>query len=418
MIFLQKMRKVFFLSVFLIFLSSFQNPLVAEALTNQYTDIETEGFIMMPSSSDYDDEEAQAMIERIKRFPETYLRYLKNKGVTIRLINNPLTDEPEMRHLKGVVPRGWENTGLSWDDIPGSGGNPVFARIGYSYRGHGSKNLEMHEVAHQLEYLFFDEGLAKNDAVFVVLWQEEVNQLFPENAYFINHIEEFFAEALVLYYYNQETRNKVKTYAPQTALYFETFEAQMFTEDLLTLVNGASTWAIDELIKAYKYGIVPESLLSDYKNSITREEFAKLSLSLYKAISGEEPKLPLVNPFKDTDNPKILKAYDLGIIYGTSKDTFSPHDKVSREAIAVMLKRTMEASGMAIYSIDRWVSFEDEDEISDWAMDAIQAMNNLGVLTGHGNKRIDPKGHATREQAIVLALRVMEISLDNNFSTW
>jgi hypothetical protein len=30
------------------------------------------------------------------------------------------------------------------------------------------------------------------------------------------------------------------------------------------------------------------------------------------------------NPFKDTTNPEILKAYDLKIVKGTSADTFSP----------------------------------------------------------------------------------------------
>ncbi|WP_420535002.1 anthrax toxin lethal factor-related metalloendopeptidase, partial [Bacillus mycoides] len=46
---------------------------------------------------------------------------------------------------------------LTWDDVPGVGsdigGKPVMARIGFSERGkgHGSINLELHEIAHAID---------------------------------------------------------------------------------------------------------------------------------------------------------------------------------------------------------------------------------------------------------------------------
>ncbi|WP_458259920.1 anthrax toxin lethal factor-related metalloendopeptidase, partial [Staphylococcus hominis] len=62
--------------------------------------------------------------------PILYSLYKNN--VHIKLINFPITYLSEYSYLRGQIPRGWEGTGYTWDYVPGIGGNPVVARIGYS----------------------------------------------------------------------------------------------------------------------------------------------------------------------------------------------------------------------------------------------------------------------------------------------
>src|SRR5699024_7062456 len=74
-------------------------------------------------------------------------------GVSIILMDMPLTELPEFDYLSGKVPRGWEKTNSTWDEVPGAGGHTTAARIGYSDpgNGHSTINLELHEYGHAVD---------------------------------------------------------------------------------------------------------------------------------------------------------------------------------------------------------------------------------------------------------------------------
>ncbi len=182
-------------------------------------------FVELPQDQ-YDIAEAQNMMNRISNIPIQYLKKLIEDGVRLRLINNPLTDEPEYEYLKGVVPRGWEATGLTWDDVPGAGGHLIIARIGYSAEGmgHGSYCLELHEVAHLIDYHFFNlYGFSSTDPAFQAICEAEDEVLFPGNDYF-EYDEEFFAEAFVMYYFDVASKETLKQNAPKTYQLFADME--------------------------------------------------------------------------------------------------------------------------------------------------------------------------------------------------
>lgn len=52
--------------------------------------------------------------------------------------------------------------------------------------------------------------------------------------------------------------------------------------------------------------------------------------------------------------------------------------------------------------------FKDADQISEWAKDSIQKCLDEGIMEGVGNELFNPKGPFTREQAAVLAVRILE----------
>ena len=87
--------------------------------------------------------------------------------------------------------------------------------------------------------------------------------------------------------------------------------------------KNASGWAKSELQKAYDLGLIPDILKgADMTKPITREEFAELGVLLYEKVTGKKSNPVSPNPFTDTANPQVLKAYNIGITSGTSQTTF------------------------------------------------------------------------------------------------
>lgn len=182
-------------------------------------------FVELPDDA-YDVVEAGHMMDNIRHIPENYIEMLIEDGTRIRLINNPMTDEPEYTYLRGEVPRGWEETGLTWDDVPGAGGQLIVARIGYSYSSetHGSHNLELHEIGHQVDDVVFSQyGADSTTTLFANLTDEEAH-LFT-GAYY-EYDEEFFAEAFTMYYLNENTHQELEQKAPKIYAFFRNMELE------------------------------------------------------------------------------------------------------------------------------------------------------------------------------------------------
>ena len=184
---------------------------------------------------------------------------------------------------------------------------------------------------------------------------------------------------------------------------------------------NASDWAVDELKNAEAAGLIPESLNNqDLTKSVTREEFAEISVKAYENIVNAEAETPDVNPFKDTENENILKAYNLGITKGTTDTTFEPSLPISREEAATMLSRVY----MRAYAVEKLPEayktekFSDHDEISEWAIPSVYFMADNGIIAGIGNGKFAPVrkkvagdelyGEATREQALLISVRLVD----------
>lgn len=181
--------------------------------------------------------------------------------------------------------------------------------------------------------------------------------------------------------------------------------------------SDASNWAKPEIDEADKNGLIPDSLKgADMTKPITREEFAELTVKLYEKTTGKVSKEAVPNPFYDTKNPEILKAFNLGITTGTSATNFTPKNLINREQVASMLSRAIRIMvPNADFSTTGAPTFNDEKNISSWALEHVKYMSKLEIIKGTGGKFM-PKavtsaeiasGYAntTREQAIAMSLR-------------
>ncbi len=184
--------------------------------------------------------------------------------------------------------------------------------------------------------------------------------------------------------------------------------------------SNASNWAKPELDKANDYGLLPDSLKgADMTKPITREEFAELAIKLYEKATGFVPYVTVPNPFTDTKNPEILKAYQIGITAGTSATTFTPKALINREQVATMLSRAIRVMVPdADFSTNGAPAFNDEKYISTWALEHVKYMSKNSIIQGSdGNfmpkavtdaQKAEGYANTTREQAIAMGVRSFE----------
>ncbi len=174
--------------------------------------------------------------------------------------------------------------------------------------------------------------------------------------------------------------------------------------------SNASEWAITELTTAKEKSLIPKILDErDFTEKITREEFASAMVSLYESLNGLTAEVPSYNPFIDTNNKEVLKAYKLGITNGTSTNTFSPDDNITRQEIATMLMRLIEASGVYISENDFMIHiiYNDNEDIADWASRSIVYMSNRGIIKGFPSNLFAPLENASIEEAMALSVRIL-----------
>lgn len=176
-----------------------------------------------------------------------------------------------------------------------------------------------------------------------------------------------------------------------------------------------SSWAVEYVNEAVDAGLVSLNIVYDHDcdltGKITRAQFASLSVWLYRAMSGEELDVSEENPFEDVEEDyayydDIAVAYDLGIVDGYPDGTFKPDTLVSREQAATMLSRVYTKLGGEVSEVEA-TAFSDDGEISAYAKNAVAFMTEKGIIGGMGNNKFEPKGDATVEQALKIAVEML-----------
>ncbi|WP_368974130.1 toxin [Caldifermentibacillus hisashii] len=198
-----------------LFLKDIENTHFNQRLNLRASEI-TPSIILLPNDS-FDEEAAAQMVNRIDSLPISLLEKIYDQHIKIRLFTGHLTDFPSTRSLTGITPRGYADTTVTWDNVPGAGGGRiVFVKIGASDKGegHGSVNLELHELAHSIDRIVF-KGI-RNQIYFQSIWKLEAQQLFGNNDYYLLYPEEYFAEVFAYFYADSDTNHYLKERAPKT----------------------------------------------------------------------------------------------------------------------------------------------------------------------------------------------------------
>lgn len=85
-------------------------------------------------------------------------------------------------------------------------------------------------------------------------------------------------------------------------------------------------------------------------------------------------------------------ARDNGITNGTDEEHFSPDEPLTRQQLCTMVYRMLKLGAPS----ERECTFDDFDEISEYAKPAVSYLTQAGIINGMGNNKFEPKTAVTR----------------------
>lgn len=168
------------------------------------------------------------------------------------------------------------------------------------------------------------------------------------------------------------------------------------------------SWAKEAINALYAKGIVSGTDETNFapEENVTREQFAKLAVLTFGfETEGQNA------DFSDVEKtrwsyPYIACGYNKGIIKGTANNLFSPEEYITREDMAVILKRCGDICGIEFG--EEKTDFSDWDMISDYAKEAVGALAGGGYINGTGSGAFEPKAKATRAEAAKILYEMMK----------
>lgn len=181
-----------------------------------------------------------------------------------------------------------------------------------------------------------------------------------------------------------------------------------------------SDWAREEVSRAAELGLIydPYGHFSDLRSPITRGDFASNAAALVAKGFGKnlEGYVLIMRYRGQVEDPAftysaIDAAADLGILQGRGDGTqdYDRDAHITRQEAAAMLSRTYQAYQSAEPDVLEPVTFTDQEDIADWALEDVALMSQLGIMNGVGDGRFDPLGTYTEEQCFISLLRLYEM---------
>ena len=94
-------------------------------------------------------------------------------------------------------------------------------------------------------------------------------------------------------------------------------------------------------------------------------------------------------------------AVENGIASGVTATEFNPHRNITREELAVMIANYIKYTKKDYGEVEE-IDYLDNNEISDWAVEAVKELNSYNVMKGNTDGNFLPKKEATRAELAVV----------------
>ncbi len=142
--------------------------------------------------------------------------------------------------------------------------------------------------------------------------------------------------------------------------------------------------------------------------AITREEFVKMLVTALNI-----PKEETENRFSDVPGDawyyeSVMRAYACGLVTGIDGERFGVGMPITREQLCTIVFRAINLLDINIESEPTAVVLSDKDSISEYAVEAVEAMYRAEIVNGMGDGSFAPKQTATRAMAAKIIYLVLE----------
>ena len=166
-------------------------------------------------------------------------------------------------------------------------------------------------------------------------------------------------------------------------------------------VTEGDDWFYDAVAYVYENGIMAgtdETIFEPYME-LDRAMAAQLFYNLEgkPTVTGDSTFTDVTSGHWAVD--AITWAAQNDIVAGIGGNLCDPDSNVTREQFAVMLYKYARFKGCDLTATGDLTQFPDAGSISSWAETALSWANGKGLINGHENGTIDPKGSTIRAQA-------------------
>lgn len=162
------------------------------------------------------------------------------------------------------------------------------------------------------------------------------------------------------------------------------------------------SWAYESIMRLYNREIVAGKEENRFypNDNVTREEFVKMLLIAAKCQKGEYE--PVFDDVKETDwfMPYVIGAYNASMCNGIGNGLFGSGMNITRQDMSCMVYNLIKNKNIEM--VNEKNEFSDNDDISDYAKDAVSVMQMAGILRGRDNNIFAPGENATRAEAAVV----------------
>lgn len=183
-------------------------------------------------------------------------------------------------------------------------------------------------------------------------------------------------------------------------------------------VNLGYDWAFHAIDYLANTGVVSGTgnLIYSPAKTLSRADFV---LMLYRAYDME--KYASGDNFADVPETAyyaqaVRAARAIGIAVGDSKNKFYPNAQLTRQDAMVLLKRTLDRTGISFQNGDL-SKFTDGKQVAGYAVESVAALVNGGVIAGAKGK-LNPTGEITRAEMAVMLYRALHLRVADGTATY
>lgn len=170
-------------------------------------------------------------------------------------------------------------------------------------------------------------------------------------------------------------------------------------------------WAKDAILALAERGILNGRGGGSFAplSEISRAEMAKILALVFQIGDGKEEAVEF------SDVPKnawyfesVAAAVRSGMIRGNGDGTYAPERSVTREEFAAMLARGLDAVNVKPEIIRLNINFNDEEEISAFAVGYVDLLYTAGILDGDDTGAFRPKAPVSRAEAAAGVYKLLQ----------
>jgi len=205
---------------------------------------------------------------------------------------------------------------------------------------------------------------------------------------------------------------KTRRFISLTLIFIMLISAVPFSTPALAS-RQPSPWAVPEMNDANTAGFLIQEASMDFLRPLTRDEFCLLVVMMVERTLGRPLAVPATHPFVDDADPisiHAMKAWNYGIITGTTNTRFSPNSNVQRQQLCAMMIRAIknleeDMNRTFLNPGAQTLTYRDASRIGDFAVDAVKLALTNDIMEGNTAGYFLPRDDVTAQSCTAVIIR-------------